>query len=292
MHTSWSSILQAFEGIMEVLGTAGDSSLGGNDFDRRLASWVLAQAGCADDDRQAQGWAVQAAEAAKVALSAGDAASVALPGGASLDLSRQQFEEASSELFQLMANVLEALGDALFVQWAVRPSDAVPGRPAAAAAAQQQPAGADGAEGSDAGSGSGSGSDSGSDRWAPPPRRITQVALVGQLTRLPSVQQFVATITGALRTGCCGVQWASLRGVQCLRATRAASPVGRRRARLPSCLFQDRSWSRRLASTAPACRCCCPCRRAAAHERGSRGGGGAGCCHPRGRAAGGGAAGL
>lgn len=195
------SVLQAFEGIMEVLGTAGDSNLGGNDFDARLADWLEAECaarGVAAPDHgarfvhegQPHGWALEAAETAKVALSRADSAEVALPGGASLELSRQQFEELTSGLFQKMANVLEALGDALFIEWAVRPSDAVPGRP----------------------QGSGSGSDGSSsqqqqqrDRWAPPPRRITQVALVGQLTRLPSVQQFVARCTGErVRWGGCG----------------------------------------------------------------------------------------
>ncbi|PRW56798.1 molecular chaperone [Chlorella sorokiniana] len=187
------SVLQAFEGIMEVLGTAGDANLGGNDFDARLADWLEAECaahGVAAPDHgarfvhegQAHGWALEAAEAAKVALSRADAAEVALPGGASLALSRQQFEELTSELFQRMANVLEALGDALFIEWAVRPSDAVPGRP-------------QGSNGSGSGS-SGEQQQQQQDRWAPPPRRITQVALVGQLTRLPSVQQFVARCTG------------------------------------------------------------------------------------------------
>lgn len=187
------SVLQAFEGIMEVLGTAGDANLGGNDFDARLADWLESECtahGVAAPDRgarfvhegQPHGWALEAAEAAKVALSRADSAEVALPGGDSLALSRQQFEELTSELFQRMANVLEALGDALFIEWAVRPSDAVPGR------AQGSNSGSSGSEGSQ--------QQQQRDRWAPPPRRITQVALVGQLTRLPSVQQFVAHCTG------------------------------------------------------------------------------------------------
>lgn len=182
---------------MEVLGTAGDSNLGGNDFDARLADWLEAECaarGVAAPDHgerfvhegQPHGWALEAAETAKVALSRADSAEVALPGGASLELSRQQFEELSSGLFQKMANVLEALGDALFIEWAVRPSDAVPGRP----------------QGSSSGSdGSSSSQQQQRDRWAPPPRRITQVALVGQLTRLPSVQQFVARCTGERQVG-------------------------------------------------------------------------------------------
>lgn len=200
------SILQAFEGIMEVLGTAGDASLGGNDFDARLADWLLAEcaardgggsSGGAADPGQLQ-WAMAAAEAAKIAMAGAESAEVALPGGgAPLALTQHRFEELSSDLFQLMANVLEALGDALFIEWAVKPSDAVPGRPAASASSNGN---------SSSGSGSSSGGGGGSsiqeggggqrDRWAPPPRRITQVALVGQVTRLPSVQRFVRRITG------------------------------------------------------------------------------------------------
>lgn len=44
------SILQAFEGILEVLGTAGDSNLGGDDVDGLLAAWLLEQTG--SEDRQ------------------------------------------------------------------------------------------------------------------------------------------------------------------------------------------------------------------------------------------------
>ena len=193
------SVLQAFEGIMEVLGTAGDAELGGNDFDARLADWLEAECaarGLAAPDHgarfahegQPHGWALEAAEAAKVALSRSETAQVALPGGAALTLSRPQFEELSSELFQRMANVLEALGDALFIEWVVRPFDAVPGRPPSS-----------GGSGSSGGGQQQEGQQQQGrqqDRWAPPPRRITQVALVGQLTRLPSVQQFVARCTG------------------------------------------------------------------------------------------------
>jgi hypothetical protein len=229
------SILQAFEGIMEVLGTAGDAQLGGNDFDARLADWLLAQAAAAQqhgqqprqEEQQGQQqrqegppsrqWAMQAAEAAKVALSSGDSVEVALPGGGPpLVLTRQQFEEVTADLFQLMANVLEALGEALFIEWAVKPSDAVPGR-----APQQRSAACE------SGGESGGESDDGGglrDRWAPPPRRITQVALVGQVTRLPSVRSFVERITGGL---------AGWPGVSLREAVACASPEG---SPPPSCL--------------------------------------------------------
>ena len=39
------SILRLTQGVFEVIATGGDSALGGDDYDRALADWVLAQAG-------------------------------------------------------------------------------------------------------------------------------------------------------------------------------------------------------------------------------------------------------
>jgi len=43
------SILRFSRGVFEVLATAGDTALGGDDMDRALAHWLMAQAGIADD---------------------------------------------------------------------------------------------------------------------------------------------------------------------------------------------------------------------------------------------------
>ncbi len=43
------SILRFTRGVFEVLATAGDSALGGDDFDHLLAQWLMEQAGIADD---------------------------------------------------------------------------------------------------------------------------------------------------------------------------------------------------------------------------------------------------
>ncbi|AUB84113.1 Fe-S protein assembly chaperone HscA [Candidatus Thiodictyon syntrophicum] len=43
------SILRLTGGVFEVLATGGDSALGGDDLDRAVANWVLAQAGIGDD---------------------------------------------------------------------------------------------------------------------------------------------------------------------------------------------------------------------------------------------------
>jgi molecular chaperone HscA len=43
------SVLRLNQGVFEVLATAGDTSLGGDDMDRLIAGWMMQQAGVADD---------------------------------------------------------------------------------------------------------------------------------------------------------------------------------------------------------------------------------------------------
>ncbi len=43
------SILRLNRGVFEVLSTSGDSALGGDDFDRMIATWIMKQAGIEDD---------------------------------------------------------------------------------------------------------------------------------------------------------------------------------------------------------------------------------------------------
>lgn len=43
------SILRLNQGVFEVLATAGDTALGGDDMDRAIATWVMQQAGISDD---------------------------------------------------------------------------------------------------------------------------------------------------------------------------------------------------------------------------------------------------
>ncbi|MGA7802079.1 MAG: Fe-S protein assembly chaperone HscA [Gammaproteobacteria bacterium] len=48
------SILRLNQGVFEVLATAGDSALGGDDMDRVIARWIMDQAGISDDADHAQ----------------------------------------------------------------------------------------------------------------------------------------------------------------------------------------------------------------------------------------------
>ena len=43
------SILRLNQGVFEVMATAGDSALGGDDFDHAIAEWIMQQAGISDD---------------------------------------------------------------------------------------------------------------------------------------------------------------------------------------------------------------------------------------------------
>jgi len=62
------SILELSDGFFQVLSTAGDTQLGGDDFDQALAHLLLQQAGVADADGSTFRAAVKAAERAKRTL--------------------------------------------------------------------------------------------------------------------------------------------------------------------------------------------------------------------------------
>jgi molecular chaperone HscA len=63
------SILELHEGVFQVLSTAGDTRLGGDDFDQALAALLLQQAGIDRPDGSTFRAAIRGAEAAKRALS-------------------------------------------------------------------------------------------------------------------------------------------------------------------------------------------------------------------------------
>src|SRR5919205_527889 len=62
------SLLRLTKGVFEVVATGGDSALGGDDFDRALADWMLQQAGLNADTPQDKRSVLVASRAAKEKL--------------------------------------------------------------------------------------------------------------------------------------------------------------------------------------------------------------------------------
>jgi molecular chaperone HscA len=110
------SILRLTKGVFEVLATGGDSALGGDDYDRALADWVMAQAGVQARTPQDKAIAIIAARACKEELSAAHCAAChACIGGENVkfEVVNEQFEKLTTELTQrTIAAVRKALRDA------------------------------------------------------------------------------------------------------------------------------------------------------------------------------------
>ena len=90
------SILRLNKGVFEVMATAGDTALGGDDMDRLVADWIMQQAGMkADAGHVDMRRLMQVARAAKEDLSSHSASTIelALEGGTTWkgQLSREQF---------------------------------------------------------------------------------------------------------------------------------------------------------------------------------------------------------
>ncbi|MDR7308435.1 Fe-S protein assembly chaperone HscA [Rhodoferax saidenbachensis] len=95
------SILRLSAGVFEVLATGGDSALGGDDYDRALADWLLAQAGLEAHTPEDQAVLMAEARRCKEALSDEDIVTAEADlstGGLDLSLNREQFEEATAAL--------------------------------------------------------------------------------------------------------------------------------------------------------------------------------------------------
>jgi molecular chaperone HscA len=95
------SILRLSAGVFEVLATGGDSALGGDDYDRALADWVLQESAVAADSPQDRAAVMAAARACKEALSDHEIAPVELQLDAvriDLSVNRAQFEAATAAL--------------------------------------------------------------------------------------------------------------------------------------------------------------------------------------------------
>lgn len=110
------SLLKLSKGVFEVVATGGDSALGGDDFDRALADWALAQAGLGADTPQDKRAVLVAARAAKEKLSAADHATLASPllaGELSVRVTRAQFETLGAALVaRTLSAVRKTLRDA------------------------------------------------------------------------------------------------------------------------------------------------------------------------------------
>ncbi len=92
------SILRLTKGVFEVLSTGGDTALGGDDFDREIASWILNQARLkATNDHQMMRRIMKEARRAKEALTAAESVeiNVKLDGDRHFEttLDRHQFEQ-------------------------------------------------------------------------------------------------------------------------------------------------------------------------------------------------------
>ena len=121
------SILEVGDGIFEVLSTAGDTSLGGDDFDKVLVNWLVNDFKKQEEidltkDIQALQSLTEAAEKAKMELSTIDKTNIHLPfitadktGPKHIEkeLTREQFEELCQELIsRCRIPVEKALNDA------------------------------------------------------------------------------------------------------------------------------------------------------------------------------------
>ena len=153
------SILEIGDGIVEVLATAGDTRLGGDDFDERIMDYLVNEFKKAEgvdlrNDKMAMQRLREAAEKAKIELSGVTTTAINLPyitadatGPKHLDvtLSRAKFNELTADLVErTMKPVRQAMSDA-----GLKPSD------------------------------------------------LHKVLLVGGSTRIPAVQEAVKGITGA-----------------------------------------------------------------------------------------------
>ncbi|HEY1052054.1 MAG TPA: Hsp70 family protein [Prosthecobacter sp.] len=103
------SVLEMREGTFQVLATAGDTQLGGDDLDRLLAEFIAEKLGIPANDVRL----IEAAEAAKKRLSAEESTRIELPFVASVEVSRAELEKiARPWVERTRPHCLRALSDA------------------------------------------------------------------------------------------------------------------------------------------------------------------------------------
>ena len=102
--------------MFEVIATGGDSALGGDDYDRALADWILAQTGLTLDGPADKAQVLHAVRAVKEKLSGADSVSIKLATAhakAEVTVRRSDFEAATADLTaRSLAAVRRALADA------------------------------------------------------------------------------------------------------------------------------------------------------------------------------------
>jgi len=110
------SILRLSKGVFEVIATGGDSALGGDDYDRALAEWMLKEAALTADTPEDQARIMAEAREAKEALSDEEIVTAELElssGAVDLSLNRDQFEACTAALTaRTMTAVRKVLRDA------------------------------------------------------------------------------------------------------------------------------------------------------------------------------------
>ncbi|MBQ3055115.1 MAG: molecular chaperone DnaK [Oscillospiraceae bacterium] len=121
------SILEIGDGVFEVLATAGNNRLGGDDFDNRVTEWMVAEfkkdTGIdITTDKMAMQRLREAAEKAKIELSGVTSSNISLPyitadatgpKHLELTLSRAKFNELTADLVEsTMGPVRQAMSDA------------------------------------------------------------------------------------------------------------------------------------------------------------------------------------
>ncbi|MGN1074531.1 MAG: Hsp70 family protein, partial [Eubacteriales bacterium] len=127
------SILEIGDGVLEVLATAGNNRLGGDDFDERVMNWMAEEFKKSNgvdlrSDRMAMQRLKEAAEKAKIELSGMTSTSINLPyitadatgpKHLELTLTRAKFNELTADLVEsTMGPVKRAMSDA-----GLKPSD-------------------------------------------------------------------------------------------------------------------------------------------------------------------------
>ncbi len=120
------SIIEMGDGVQEVLATAGNNHLGGDDFDKRIMDWIIGEFKKSNgidlsNDKMAMQRINEAAEKAKIDLSGMTNANISLPfitadatGPKHLELSitRAQFNQMTADLVEAtMGPVRQAMSD-------------------------------------------------------------------------------------------------------------------------------------------------------------------------------------